>query len=228
MTIPARSPSTWRQYSVRRPGCPNPRQPKPIRGTCRFALNLKSFPACFRSSCNVLKVCVARPCCAGDESCACRVPDRSAPGSGARRRHRSDGADPSLPDAREIHQSPRQGHRRTRGVLAHKSDARHGHVSACPRPAWRARSRYSARRTRTVSWSASRSLAWARWPMASTARTAGPCTPMTGPMLKVGKELDQTKIDADFYSELRDPKKYPTSRLSRRPPSTDGPATRSA
>ena len=35
-------------------------------------------------------------------------------------------------------------------------------------------------------------------------------SPMTGPMLKVGKELDQSKLDADFYSELRDPKKYPT------------------
>jgi hypothetical protein len=34
-------------------------------------------------------------------------------------------------------------------------------------------------------------------------------SPMTGPMLKVGKELSQTKLDADFYSELRDPKKYP-------------------
>jgi hypothetical protein len=33
--------------------------------------------------------------------------------------------------------------------------------------------------------------------------------PMTGPMLKVGKELTQTKLDADFYSELRDPEKYP-------------------
>jgi hypothetical protein len=33
-------------------------------------------------------------------------------------------------------------------------------------------------------------------------------TPMTGPMLQVGKELDQTKLEADFYSELRDPKKY--------------------
>ena len=32
---------------------------------------------------------------------------------------------------------------------------------------------------------------------------------MTGPMLKVGKELTQTKLDADFYSDLRDPKKYP-------------------
>jgi hypothetical protein len=32
--------------------------------------------------------------------------------------------------------------------------------------------------------------------------------PMTGPTLKTGKELEQTKIDADFYSELRDPKKY--------------------
>jgi hypothetical protein len=35
-------------------------------------------------------------------------------------------------------------------------------------------------------------------------------SPMTGPMLKVGKELSQTKLDADFYSELRDPAKYPT------------------
>jgi hypothetical protein len=33
--------------------------------------------------------------------------------------------------------------------------------------------------------------------------------PMTGPTLKVGKELDETKYDADFYSELRDPKIYP-------------------
>jgi hypothetical protein len=33
-------------------------------------------------------------------------------------------------------------------------------------------------------------------------------TPMTGPMLQQGKELDQTKLDADFYSELRDPKRY--------------------
>jgi len=33
-------------------------------------------------------------------------------------------------------------------------------------------------------------------------------TPMTGPMLKVEKELQQTKLDADFYDELRDPKKY--------------------
>jgi zinc protease len=32
--------------------------------------------------------------------------------------------------------------------------------------------------------------------------------PMTGPALKTGKELEQTKLDADFYSELRDPKKY--------------------
>ena len=43
-----------------------------------------------------------------------------------------------------------------------------------------------------------------------------------------GKELTQTKLDADFYSELRDPKKYRTSRRSRRPPSTAVPATRSA
>jgi hypothetical protein len=34
--------------------------------------------------------------------------------------------------------------------------------------------------------------------------------PITGPMLKVGKELDQAKLDADFYSDLRDPKSYPT------------------
>ena len=33
-------------------------------------------------------------------------------------------------------------------------------------------------------------------------------TPMTGPMLQQGKELDQTRLDADFYGELRDPKKY--------------------
>jgi len=34
-------------------------------------------------------------------------------------------------------------------------------------------------------------------------------SPMTGPMLKVGKELTQAKFDADFYSDLRDPKTYP-------------------
>lgn len=34
--------------------------------------------------------------------------------------------------------------------------------------------------------------------------------PMTGPALKVGPELDQAKLDADFYQELRDPKTYPT------------------
>jgi hypothetical protein len=33
-------------------------------------------------------------------------------------------------------------------------------------------------------------------------------SPMTGPTLKTGKELEQTKLDADFYGELRDPKKY--------------------
>lgn len=33
-------------------------------------------------------------------------------------------------------------------------------------------------------------------------------SPMTGPMLKVEKELQQAKLDADFYGELRDPKKY--------------------
>jgi hypothetical protein len=32
--------------------------------------------------------------------------------------------------------------------------------------------------------------------------------PMTGPMLKVNKELQQAKLDADFYSDLRDPKTY--------------------
>jgi len=31
---------------------------------------------------------------------------------------------------------------------------------------------------------------------------------MTGPALKIGKELEQTRLDADFYAELRDPKKY--------------------
>ncbi len=35
-------------------------------------------------------------------------------------------------------------------------------------------------------------------------------SPMTGPMLKVNKELTQAKLDADFYSELRDSKTYPT------------------
>lgn len=34
--------------------------------------------------------------------------------------------------------------------------------------------------------------------------------PMTGPMLKVNKELQQAKLDADFYGDLRDPKKYPS------------------
>jgi hypothetical protein len=33
-------------------------------------------------------------------------------------------------------------------------------------------------------------------------------SPMTGPMLKIGKELTQTKFDADFYKELYDPKDY--------------------
>ena len=33
-------------------------------------------------------------------------------------------------------------------------------------------------------------------------------TPMTGPMLKVGKDLQQSKLDADFYGDLRDPKVY--------------------
>lgn len=34
--------------------------------------------------------------------------------------------------------------------------------------------------------------------------------PMTGPRLQVGAELDQAKISADFYAELRDPKNYPS------------------
>jgi hypothetical protein len=33
-------------------------------------------------------------------------------------------------------------------------------------------------------------------------------TPMTGPMLQQGKELDQTKLDTEFYSELRDARRY--------------------
>jgi hypothetical protein len=32
--------------------------------------------------------------------------------------------------------------------------------------------------------------------------------PMMGPAVKTGKELEQTKLDADFYAELRDPKRY--------------------
>lgn len=36
--------------------------------------------------------------------------------------------------------------------------------------------------------------------------------PVTGPTLKVGKELDQVKLDADFYSDLRDPKTYPEAK----------------
>ena len=34
--------------------------------------------------------------------------------------------------------------------------------------------------------------------------------PMMGPMLQQGKELEQPKIDADFYGELRDPATYTT------------------
>ncbi len=34
--------------------------------------------------------------------------------------------------------------------------------------------------------------------------------PMTGPTVKQGKELEQTRMDADFFSDLRDPKQYPT------------------
>ncbi|HVD91589.1 MAG TPA: hypothetical protein VNC21_04885 [Vicinamibacterales bacterium] len=37
-------------------------------------------------------------------------------------------------------------------------------------------------------------------------------SPMTGPMLKVGKELTQSRLDADFYSDLRDPKNYPVAK----------------
>src|SRR5262249_43735336 len=40
-------------------------------------------------------------------------------------------------------------------------------------------------------------------------------SPMTGPSLKSGKELEQTKLDADFYSELRDPKKYTLKTLAK-------------
>ena len=32
---------------------------------------------------------------------------------------------------------------------------------------------------------------------------------MTGALLKVGKELTQSRLDADFYVDLRDPQKYP-------------------
>jgi hypothetical protein len=32
--------------------------------------------------------------------------------------------------------------------------------------------------------------------------------PMTGPMLKEGKELSEKKFDADFYSDLKEPDKY--------------------
>jgi hypothetical protein len=40
-------------------------------------------------------------------------------------------------------------------------------------------------------------------------------SPMTGPTLKTGKELEQTKLDADFYGELRDPKKYTLTTLEK-------------
>lgn len=40
-------------------------------------------------------------------------------------------------------------------------------------------------------------------------------SPMTGPALKTGKELEQTRLDADFYSELRDPKKYTLKTLEK-------------
>lgn len=32
--------------------------------------------------------------------------------------------------------------------------------------------------------------------------------PMTGPMLQQGKELEQTRLDSDFYNELRDARNY--------------------
>jgi hypothetical protein len=38
---------------------------------------------------------------------------------------------------------------------------------------------------------------------------------MTGPTLKTGKEFEQTKLDADFYSELRDPAKYTLKTLEK-------------
>ena len=41
--------------------------------------------------------------------------------------------------------------------------------------------------------------------------------PMTGPSLKTGKELEQTKLDADFYSELRDPRKYTMKTIEKTP-----------
>ena len=34
--------------------------------------------------------------------------------------------------------------------------------------------------------------------------------PMAGPRLQVGDELDEAKVDSDFYAELRDPKTYPS------------------
>ena len=34
------------------------------------------------------------------------------------------------------------------------------------------------------------------------------CQPMTGPMLKQGKELEEKKFDADFYSDLHQPGRY--------------------
>jgi len=40
-------------------------------------------------------------------------------------------------------------------------------------------------------------------------------SPLTGPTLKSGKELEQTRIDADFYGELRDPKKYTLKTLEK-------------
>jgi hypothetical protein len=40
-------------------------------------------------------------------------------------------------------------------------------------------------------------------------------SPMTGPTLKSGLELEEAKFDADFYSELRDPKKYTMKTLEK-------------
>ena len=38
-------------------------------------------------------------------------------------------------------------------------------------------------------------------------------SPMTGPMLTQGKELDEKKFDADFYSDLHDPARYTSMKV---------------
>jgi hypothetical protein len=43
-------------------------------------------------------------------------------------------------------------------------------------------------------------------------------TPMTGPMLQQGKELDQTKLDAEFYADLRDAKRYKSMKTLEKTP----------